>query len=50
MSAAQHLEELDATLALLEKTRAERSPHEQGRWKTLIDRALDERLAVMARL
>lgn len=50
MSPQQHLDELDATLCLLEKTRAERAPHEQGRWKIIIDRALDERLAVMALL
>jgi hypothetical protein len=48
-NAATLIAEIDATLGMLRKSWLEsKSPEETRRWWQMIDKALDERLAVMA--
>ena len=45
----QLIEEHDESLSLLRKSFMEASPADKGKWSKMIDKSLDERLALMAR-
>ncbi len=48
VSVASAIEELDQTLSMFRKSWMEAAANEKPRWWNLIDKGLDERLALMA--